>query len=159
MVCYFTYRSLSADYITANLDINGFTIFLYILFSANAITSYPVQILCAYQIVEDLKFFKKETDSKLMKNIKIYTERIAIIVLITLIAIMIPRFVDFLNITGSLGASVLGFVFPSLYYFKCYGIKNLSKGLVVFNIFLITFGVFGAIYSIQNSISNLVNEG
>jgi amino acid permease len=56
-LCYFTYRGDTLDYVTANLPINGFTIFLYILFSINAITSYPIQILCAFEIIEDLKFF------------------------------------------------------------------------------------------------------
>lgn len=158
MVCYFTYRGQAEDYITANLAINGFTIFLYVLFSLNAITSYPVQILCAYEIIEDLKFFKQESDSNLIKNVKIYVERILIIVVITIVAIIVPRFVDFLNITGSLGASALGFVFPPLYYFRCYGIKNISTPLLAFNVFLIVFGIAGGVYSIYNSIYNLVNE-
>jgi hypothetical protein len=57
----------------------------------------------------------------LIKNIKIYSERVLIIVLVTVVAVLVPRFVDFLNISGSLGSSALGFVFPPLYYMACYG--------------------------------------
>lgn len=41
-IAYYTYKNGSAEYITSNLPINGFTIFLRILFSINAITSYPL---------------------------------------------------------------------------------------------------------------------
>ena len=106
-----------------------------------------------------MKFFKKESDTTLIKNIKIYSERVLIVVFITIIAIVVPRFVDFLNISGSLGASALGFVLPPIYYLQTYGWRNVSKPILVFNIFLILFGVIGAIYSIYNSINNLVHEG
>jgi len=130
---------------------------IYILFSFNAITSYPVQILCAFEIVEDLKFFKNERDSNLVRNIKIFTERILIIVAVTIIAILIPRFVDFLNISGSIGSSVLGFILPPIYYFRCFGLNNLKAVDIGFNIFLIIFGIFGGIYSTYTSIDNLIN--
>jgi hypothetical protein len=51
-------------------------------------------------------------------NIKVITERVLIILVVTLAAIIIPRFVDFLNISGSIGAASLGFILPPLYYFK-----------------------------------------
>lgn len=100
-----------------------------------------------------------ESDSKFIKNLKIYSERIAIIVVITIVAIVVPRFVDFLNISGSLGSSALGFVFPPLYYFQCYGINNISTPIICFNVFIILLGVGGGSYSIYNSIYNLVNGG
>jgi len=145
------------EYVTSNLSISGFTIIIYILFSFNAIASYPVQILCAFEIVEDLKFFKNDRDSSLIRNIKIYSERIAIIVFVTIIAVLVPRFVDFLNITGSVGSSALGFILPPIYYFRCYGLNNLKALDIGFNVFLICFGIFGGIYSTYTSIDNLIN--
>eukprot|EP00347_Sterkiella_histriomuscorum_P016583 403352633 len=150
-VCYFTYRGLSMEYITSNLKINGLTIFVYILFSYNAIASYPVQILCAFEIIEELKFFKQESDSNLIRNVKVYSERILVIVVVTIVAVIVPRFVDFLNITGALGSSILGFILPPLYYFKCYGLKNLTYVQIGWNLFLIIFGTLGALYSIYQS--------
>ena len=94
----------------------------------------------------------------MIKGLKLYSERILLIVIVTLAAIVIPRFVDFLNIMGSLGAAALAFILPPMYYLKCFGMKNLPKHLVVFNIFLIAFGVFGAIYSLVNSIMNIINN-
>jgi len=90
----------------------------------NALTSYPVQILCAFEIIEDLHFFKDPSDSEKTHMIKVYAERVIVILVVTLAAIVIPRFVDFLNISGSLGAAALGFILPPIYYIKCMGGLN-----------------------------------
>ena len=86
------------------------------------------------------------------------TERVLVILVVTLVAILIPRFVDFLNISGSVGAASLGFILPPLYYFKVQGgIRNVKWYLAAFNVFLIAFGTFGGIYSIYTSIYNLLH--
>lgn len=61
LVAYATYKAEAGlvDYITQNLPITKFTIAINILFCLNALTSYPLQILCAFEIIEDLPFFKK----------------------------------------------------------------------------------------------------
>jgi hypothetical protein len=100
-----------------------------------------------------MEFFKEESGSKLWHNVKIYTERVLMILIVTFAAIEIPRFVDFLNISGSLGAASLGFILPPLYYFKAKnGIRNLPMHIAAFNVFLICFGTFGAIFSLVTSI-------
>lgn len=115
---YATYKDRTGlvNYITQNLPMNAFTIAINLLFCVNALTSYPLQILCAFEIIEDLPYFKNNLDSALMKNIKMYVERVILILIVTLAAIVIPRFVDFLNISGSLGAAALGFILPPIYY-------------------------------------------
>ncbi len=106
-----------------------------------------------------MEFFQKGSDSKLLHNIKIYTERVLIILIVTFAAIEIPRFVDFLNISGSIGAASLGFILPPLYYFKAKnGIRNFPRHLAAFNVFLVIFGIFGGIYSLVTSIKNLINS-
>jgi amino acid permease len=157
-VCYATFkkRAETVDYVTQLLPINAFTISIMLLFCANALTSYPVQILCLYEIIEDLSFFNNKADSALSRNIKVLTERIILILIVTAVAILIPKFVDFLNIAGSLGSATLGFIFPPLYYIQSVGgMSKLKWYDAGFNIFLIAFGGFGAVFSLYNSISNL----
>jgi amino acid permease len=148
------------DYVTSNLPLSAFTIPINIFFCINTLTSYPIQILCAFEIIEEMPFFQQQTDSILKHNIKLYTERIFIILVVTAAAIYIPRFVDFLNIAGSLGAAALGFIFPPLYYISsCGGLKQMRPHLMVFNLFLILFGTVGAIYSLYTSIKSIVERG
>ena len=82
-----------------------------------------------------------------------------IIIVVTLASIVIPNFVDFLNISGSLGAASLGFILPSYYFIKSNdGIGNLNKQTAAFHVFLMCFGVFGAVYSLYTSIKNIIEE-
>lgn len=134
------------------------TIIIDFLFSVNAITSYPIQILCLFEIIEDFEFFKKGKHSKFKYNMKIYSERLFLIVIVTLCAIVIPKFVDFLNIMGSLGAGALAFILPPIYHIQCFGIKNLPMYSVAFDFFLIAFGFAGSIYSMYNSTLNMLEN-
>ena len=52
MVCYLTFRDNTKDILTLNLPINGFGIFVMACVCINAMCSYPVQILAAFDIVE-----------------------------------------------------------------------------------------------------------
>ena len=125
-----------------------------ILFCVNAVTSYPLQILCAFEIVEDLPFFQNPQDSKLKKNLKLYTERILTILLVTGAAIIIPKFTDFLNISGAVGAAALGFVLPALYHMKTE--LSPTRWQTAINIFMIAFGIGGGIYSVYYSVKSLI---
>ena len=48
----------------------------------------------------------------MLKTVKMYVERVLVVLIVTIAAIVIPSFVDFLNIAGSLGAAALGFILP-----------------------------------------------
>ncbi len=140
------------------MPLTAFSIVINVCFCVTAITSYPLQILCAFQIIETLPFFNNNQDTAITKTVKMYTERVLVVLIVTIVAILIPSFVDFLNIAGSLGAAALGFILPQVYYIASKnGIRGLSKPELYFNLFLIAFGFFGAVFSLYNSISNLIN--
>jgi amino acid permease len=113
---YLCYRTDIDTYINMQLPINAFSIIITALLCVNAFSSYPVQILCTFEIIEELSFFKNDHDSRTVKNIKMYSERIIIIILVTVVSSLIPNFLDFLNLAGSLGSSVLAFILPPIYY-------------------------------------------
>ena len=74
-----------------------------------------------------MPFFHSSSDSKLLKNVKVYSERITIVIVLTILASVIPNFVAFLNIVGSIGTCILGFILPPLYYMKVF--KNRLKSI------------------------------
>ena len=77
--------------------------------------------------------------------------RSIVIIFVTGIALIIPDFTIFLDIAGSLGASVIAFVFPPLLYnieFKD-SITNCHKWS---NWAIVLFGIGGGTLSIVNSI-------
>lgn len=57
-VCYLTTRDTTQDIFVLNLDMNGFTIFIRLCTCFNAMCSYPVQILAAFEIYETHPWFK-----------------------------------------------------------------------------------------------------
>ena len=121
LTSYFTFRSETKSYITYNLVPDEWlSICVNLFFAINTLTSYPVQILCCFEILETYKFFNNDVDSNLVKNLKVTGERVLIVIGITLLASTIPNFVAFLNIIGGLGCMILGFILPPLYYMTLY---------------------------------------
>ena len=92
------------------IPINGLALFIFSCVCFNALTSYPIQILAAFAIVEKHDFFK--SDSKIKVFFKKFMNRAFIIIFTTLVSMTIPTFTDFLNIAGSIGSATVGFIFP-----------------------------------------------
>jgi amino acid permease len=154
-LCYLTYRDQTQDIFTMSLPVQPFTIFIRICTCFNALCSYPVQILAAFEIYENHEFFKEGTPVK--RKVKRVSIRSLIILLITGIALLIPDFTDFLNIAGSIGSAAIAFVLPPILYlieFK----GTLSKPMIGFNYFIILFGVAGAVYSTYFSIDQIMHR-
>ena len=138
-----------------SFEINGFTIFIIFCVCINALASYPVQILCAFDIMEQATWFK--TGTTRAKTIKRVSMRSLIILFVTGLALIIPNFTDFLNIAGSLGAGMVAFILPPWLYnleFK----ETVSRWRFWFNWFVVVFGVVGSILSIVASIKSIIDS-
>lgn len=151
-ICFLDYRVNISTYITSNMvPINGFVVVCIVLFSINALSSYPIQILCCFEIIEEAKFFNNTEDTRFKKNLKIYTERIIVIILVTVVSSSIPNFIAFLNLAGSIGSSVLAFILPPIYYIQINGgFKKENKlpfYVFAINVFICLFGIGGGAYS------------
>lgn len=152
-VCYVTYRKYTQDIFTLSLPVNSFTIFIRICTCFNALCSYPVQILAAFEIYEDHHFFKQ--GSKKQQKFKKVLVRSIIVWIITGVALLIPNFTDFLNIAGSIGSAAIAFILPPfLYLIEFKG--RLPKHIIVLNWFIVVFGACGAIYSTYFSIRQMI---
>jgi hypothetical protein len=69
----------------------------------------------------------------------------------------LPNFLLILNALGGCTSSTLQFILPSLFYIQSFGRDYLGDLIVGFNVFVIIFGVFGALYSIFISAYYLFN--
>ena len=155
-ISYITYRSSTEEYVTSNLPKIPYNIIIICLFCINALASYPIQILCTFEIIEEYAFFNNPKDSSLKKSVKIYSERIIIVTLLTIFTSLIPNFIDFLNIVGTFGSATLGFIFPPMLLITFRGgIKKTKPLELAFNLFLIALGSIGGAYSIIMGIIKL----
>jgi proton-coupled amino acid transporter len=154
-LCYLTYRTQTQDIFTMSLPVQPFTIFIRICTCFNALCSYPVQILAAFEIYENHTFFKK--GSPTAQSLKKVAVRSLIVWLITGISLLIPDFTDFLNIAGSIGSAAIAFVLPPLLFLAQFK-GQITTPVVAFNWFIIVFGVCGAVYSTYFSINEMLKK-
>lgn len=92
------------------VPINGLVIFIFVCICINALTSYPVQILAAFAIIE--KFILDPHDSMNINVVKRVTLRALIIIMTTLLCMVVKTFTDFINIAGALGSVTVAFILP-----------------------------------------------
>ena len=78
---------------------------------SSALISYPLQILCAFEIIEQTAFFR--TGNHRIRSVLV---RCLIIVAVAMVALIIPNFTDFLNIVGAIGGSLICLMLPPLLY-------------------------------------------
>jgi amino acid permease len=82
--------------------------------------------------------------------------RSCVIVFVTGIALIIPDFTVFLDIAGSLGASVIAFVLPPLLYNVEFS-ESITPCTRWSNYAIVVFGVAGGTLSIVNSCIAIAN--
>ena len=101
------------------VPIDSMVTFIFVCVCINALTSYPVQILAAFAIIE--KFTHTEYDSLGMNIVKRVTIIALIIIMTTVLCMMVKTFTDFINIAGALGSVTIAFLLPQIFYLKTFG--------------------------------------
>ena len=141
---YYVFRSETNPIFTLSLyPINGLVTFVIVCVCVNAFISYPVQILVAFDIVEQHRFFKTGRRQKL-KRVSV---RCLIMICLAGVALCIPNLVVFLDIVGALGAGVIAFILPPLLYNTQFA-ETISPTLKYSNYLISLFGVVGSVMSI-----------
>ncbi|TNV80889.1 hypothetical protein FGO68_gene16300 [Halteria grandinella] len=153
-ICYYVYREDSQPIFTMSLvPINSMVIVIFGCVCINALTSYPMQILSAFTIIE--KFIMIPNDQEGLNAIKRVTLRALIIIMTTLLCMMVKTFTDFINIAGALGSVTVAFILPQLFYLKTFK-NSLSIQAKIGCYSIAIFGLIGGSYSIYYSIHKLM---
>ncbi|CDW86143.1 UNKNOWN [Stylonychia lemnae] len=154
LLAYLGYRNGTQPIFMMSIQPLDKIILLVILgFCFNSMTSYPLQILTAFQIIERLDAYE---NIRMQPQIKRCLTRSLIIVTVTGICFIVPNFTDFLNISGSVGATFSSFIIPQLLYMKVFKDRmNIYQKIGC--LMLIAFGIFGSACSLTFTINRLVN--
>jgi amino acid permease len=153
VICYSVYREETQPIFTMSLvPVNATVIFIFVCVCINALTSYPVQILAAFAIIE--KFIMVPDDHHGLTVVKRVTLRALVIILTTLVCMSVRTFTDFINIAGALGSVTVAFVLPQIFYFKAFG-ATMGQAQKVACLAIATFGIVGGSYSIYFSLQKL----
>lgn len=74
-----------------------------------------------------------------------------IVLLCTVVTTSIPDFLQFLDIFAAFGAAMVSFILPPFFYMKAFE-KKIKRNEKIGCYLLVLFGIFGACYSIGNSL-------
>ena len=111
-ICYSVFREESKPIFSMNLTpVTPFVIFIFICICINALTSYPVQVLAAFTIIEKTDVFTRSNSRLELLSKKLFS-RTVIIVSTTIVSMLVPSFTDFINIAGSIGSAGVAFIIP-----------------------------------------------
>jgi len=102
------------------VPINTLILFIFTCVCINALTSYPVQILAAFNVIERFEMFKGNGRNSLLQKIVI---RLTVILSTTLVTFTVTTFTDFINIAGAIGSLTVAFILPEIFYLKVFGEK------------------------------------
>ena len=80
--------------------------------------------------------------------------RCVVIVTVALVAMVIPNFTDFLNITGAVGGCLVAIIMPPLLYNLEFG-ADMGDKQYYFNWSIIVFGIIGAAMSLTTSFNSI----
>ena len=82
--------------------------------------------------------------------------RMALIVIVSVVALIVPNFAFLTNVVGAVCCSAVAFIIPVLLYNEQF--KNtITWSRWVVNCGVILFGTFGGVMSLRNSIYSLEN--
>lgn len=119
----FSYESFGErikDMVTMNLPHNNLTSAVQMFYCFGLLGSYPMQVLPAIDITEKTQAFINSANP--FKDINPYIKNIVLRTLLVLftgmLAVVIPKFGLFINLTGAFSCTALAFILPVLMYNK-----------------------------------------
>ena len=111
-ICYSVFREESKPIFSMNLTpVSPYVIVIFTCICINALTSYPVQVLAAFNIIEKTSLFTRSTSRVELLSKKLISRTI-IIISTTVLSMLVPSFTDFINIAGSVGSAAVAFIIP-----------------------------------------------
>ncbi|XP_062081530.1 amino acid transporter AVT3B [Humulus lupulus] len=139
---YFAYGEETQDMITANLGAGLISILIKVGLCVNLFFTLPIMMNPVYEIIER-RFWGG--------SYCLWLRWLSVLV-VTLVALLVPNFADFLSLVGSGVCCALGFVLPSLFHFLVF--KNDTSRTALWSdvtIFVlgIGLGVSGTWYALQ----------
>lgn len=93
--------------------------------------------------------------SRIVEHLLRFLLRITLVVIITVIAIFVPYFGDFMSLLGAFSNCALILIFPILFYLKLTGVRNKSWPELILCFFVVLLGLVGLIFGTISAIEAL----
>lgn len=141
---YFAFGDETKDIITTNLGVGLISVFVQIGLCVNLFFTFPLMMNPVYEVVER-RFWGARYCLWM---------RWAVVLGVSLLALLVPNFADFLSLVGSSVCIILGFVLPSLFHMIVYkdelglGGMAVDGAIVVLGVVLAVTGTWSSLMEI-----------
>lgn len=139
---YFAYGENTKDIITSNLGQGLLSTLVQLGLCINLFISLPLMMNPVYEVLE----------RRFCEGRYCLWLRWAMVLVVTLVALLVPNFADFLSLVGSSVCIILGFVLPALFHLLTYK-EEIGWYGVAFDVVIIVFGIA---FAVSGTLSSLV---
>ncbi|XP_010907369.1 amino acid transporter AVT3B [Elaeis guineensis] len=141
---YLAFGDDTRDIITTNMGTGVVTVLVQLGLCINLFFTFPVMMHPVYEVVERW-FCGKRYCAWL---------RWLLVVAVSLVAMLVPNFADFLSLVGSSVCVVLGFVLPAAFHLKVFGLE-LGWGGVAADTAIVALGIALAVSGTVSSLTGI----
>lgn len=144
---YMAYGEETRDIITTNLGRGVVSTMVQLGLAINLFFTFPLMMHPVYEVIE----------RRLCSSRYSVWVRWATVLVVTLVALLVPNFADFLSLVGSSVCVLLGFVLPSLFHFQTF--KNeLSIGRMAVDVLVFLIGVIIAVSGTWTAVHEIMTS-
>ncbi|KAL2522161.1 Amino acid transporter ANTL1 [Forsythia ovata] len=145
---YFAFGEETKDIITTNLGQGLVSSLVQLGLCINLFFTFPLMMNPVYEVIER-RFWEGRYCLWL---------RWVMVFLVSLVALLVPNFADFLSLVGGSVCVVLGFVLPSLFHLLVFKEEGLHWHVMAMDVALIVFGLVFAIYGTWSSLLEILAD-
>ncbi|KAL5058262.1 hypothetical protein RYX36_029866 [Vicia faba] len=143
---YFAFGEETKDIITTNLGQGLVSVVVQLGLCVNLFITFPLMMNPVYEVFE-----RRFWDSRYCLWL-----RWLLVLVVSLVALFVPNFADFLSLVGSSVCVVLGFVLPALFHCMVFK-EELGWRCMVSDGAIMVFGFVVAVYGTYSSVSEILS--
>ncbi|KAF1874676.1 hypothetical protein Lal_00007290 [Lupinus albus] len=144
---YFAYGEDTKDIITTNLGPGVVSAFVQLGLCINLFFTFPLMMNPVYEVVE----------RRLCGSRYCLWLRWLLVLLVSLVAILVPNFADFLSLVGSSVCVILGFVLPAMFHYIVFK-EELGWRCIVPDVAIVVFGIVIAVTGTWSSLVVIISS-
>lgn len=130
-MCYFAFGENTKNVITANLGKGLIRTLVQLGLFVNLFSTFPLMMHPVYEVVE-----RRYWDGSYCLWM-----RWVLVLVVSLVALLVPNFTDFLSLVGSSVCSLLGFVLPALFHYIVFK-EEMTLKATILDVGILSLGVF-----------------
>ncbi|KAL5713775.1 Amino acid transporter avt3c [Ranunculus cassubicifolius] len=143
---YFAFGQETQDIITTNMGKGVLSYSVQLCLCLNLFVTFPLMMNPVYEVFE----------RRFYKGMYCFWLRWLVVLAVTLVALMVPNFADFLSLVGSSVCCILGFVLPALFHLMVFEneLKYIGK---ILDVSIIALGLIFAVSGTWSSLAEILS--